>query len=476
MGAIKTMKEVEGALPKKKDAQYIRILDSEGNPSLISKEDLAQSIGALGGVVPLTLEVNIDFSNPSPEVKREGSSAFSNWLEESVQNMMVKDGQLNYLLDRKNSNKKNKGGNAVIDGSDGDILIKWPRFWYHPALTENGMQIQYSYTPKEGGGWIESPEIWIGATEMVVRNHGGTQTAHSCYNLDPEYRGGSGVNWDNLPKSLLGMPKTNISHDSMRNACKNKGTFATGVYHGFDYQAYVKMNLMFMAIFGTRDWQAEFAGYDPETGNPKRNSDGFRYGGLGRGIVDEGSWWSGFNGNNPFIRTNVGLELGCGSGVVDYNLNIGSEDSSNVKHLHVPVFCGVVNPFGHIWKAMDGITKSIELADGGKQEVWGIFTNPKRYASAGIDGAAKVVRKTAVLNSGFLSKIDENLLPTETKGNESSHFCDYCYLNANPGRYSVWLGGSASDGSPAGGWYMSSGDGVGHAPAYSGGRLCFTPS
>ena len=471
MGAIKTMKEVEGALPKKKDAQYIRILDSEGNPSLISKEDLAQSIGASGGVVPLTLEVNIDFSKPSPEVKREGSPAFSNWLEESAQNMMVKDGQLNYLLDRKDSNKKSKGGNAVIDGSDGDILIKWPRFWYHTALVENGMQIQYSNTLKEGGGWVESPEIWVGATEMVVRNHGGTQTAHSCYNLDPEYRGGNGTNWDSLPKSLLGMPKTNISHDGMRNACKNKGTFATGAYHGFDYQSYVKMNLMFMAIFGTRNWQAEFAGVAPETGLPKRDSLGFRYGGLGRGVVDEGIWWANFNGENPFIRTNVGLELGCGSGVVDYDFNTGSE----TKHLHVPVFCGVVNPFGHIWTAIDGLTKSIEESSG-KQEVWGIFTDPNSYASAGIDGAAKVVRKTAVLNHGFLSKIDENLLPTETKGSESSHFCDFCYVNSNPGSYSVWVGGHASAGGHAGGWLVASNLGVGNAHPRCGGRLCFTPS
>ncbi len=471
MGAIKTMKEVEGALPKKKDAQYIRILDSEGNPSLISKEDLAQSIGASGGVVPLTLEVNIDFSNPSPEVKREGSPAFSNWLEENVQNMMVKDGQLNYLLDRKDSNKKSKGGSAVIDGSDGDILIKWPRFWYHPALVESGMQIQYSNTLKEGGGWVESHEIWVGATEMVVRNHGGTQTAHSCYNLDPEYRGGNGINWDSLPKSLLGMPKTSISHDSMRNACKNKGTFATGAYHGFDYQTYVKMNLMFMAIFGTRNWQAEFAGVAPDTGLPKRDSLGFRYGGLGRGVVDEGSWWANFNGENPFIRTNVGLELGCGSGVVDYDFNTGSE----TKHLHVPVFCGVVNPFGHIWTAIDGLTKSIEESSG-KQEVWGIFTDPNSYASAGIDGAAKVVRKTAVLNQGFLSKIDENLLPAEANGSESSHFCDFCYVSPNPGSYSVWVGGRASSGGIAGGWDVGSNDGVGNARPYFGGRLCFTPS
>ena len=45
MGAIKTMKEVESALPQKKEINYVRALDKEGNPILINKEDLAQVVG-----------------------------------------------------------------------------------------------------------------------------------------------------------------------------------------------------------------------------------------------------------------------------------------------------------------------------------------------------------------------------------------------------------------------------------------------
>ena len=47
MGAIKTMKEVESALPQKKEINYIRALDKDGNPILINKEDLAQVVGEL---------------------------------------------------------------------------------------------------------------------------------------------------------------------------------------------------------------------------------------------------------------------------------------------------------------------------------------------------------------------------------------------------------------------------------------------
>ena len=47
------MKEVESALPQKKEINYVRALDKYGNPILISKEDLAQVVGELldGGAI-----------------------------------------------------------------------------------------------------------------------------------------------------------------------------------------------------------------------------------------------------------------------------------------------------------------------------------------------------------------------------------------------------------------------------------------
>lgn len=47
MGAIKTMKEVESALPQKKEINYVRALDKDRNPILISKDDLVQVVGEL---------------------------------------------------------------------------------------------------------------------------------------------------------------------------------------------------------------------------------------------------------------------------------------------------------------------------------------------------------------------------------------------------------------------------------------------
>ena len=53
MGAIKTMKEVESALPQKKEINYVRALDKDGNPILINKDDLAQVVGELIGTTTI---------------------------------------------------------------------------------------------------------------------------------------------------------------------------------------------------------------------------------------------------------------------------------------------------------------------------------------------------------------------------------------------------------------------------------------
>lgn len=420
--------------------------------------------------------IEIDNNLPSPAVKRIGTPYFPDWLENNVQNIMVKDGAINYKLDRKNSLKKNSGLDSVIDGTDGDIMIKLPKFWYHMIRNTDGIdRFTFSETTQATEGWIESPEIWVGSTGMVFEVREGKNIARSCFNMAKEFRGGTNeASWDELPKSLLGMQRTNVSHDAMRVACANIGTFDTGDYHNFDKRTWDKLNLMFMCIYGTRNWQADFSGLNYETGEEKRNSEGFKYGGLGRGIVDCGSWWNSFNALNPFIKTNAGLELGCRSGISEYVLNTGTAETPNIIRLNVPVFLGIVNPFGHIWTAVDGLTKETYLEGDLKKERYSIFNYPKKYVSSGSQGASKIVERDFV-TSGWVKRVDEDLLPEIVGGTESTYFCDYLYSSC-PGFYSVWVGGSAWYGGVAGLWCVYSDGGVGGAPSHCGGRLCFSPS
>lgn len=445
-----------------------------------SFEKMAENIGQIyKGAYDDSFKVKINDNLPSPEVERVGSSVFPNWLEDNIRNVMLKDGVINYYLDRTNSRLRNNGFPANTDGSDGDVMIILPQFWYSMVFTAEGVEITYSNVGQTSEGWKESPEIYVGASEGVIQTTGGKDYLRSCYNTAPEFRGGShgstNSSWDNLPKSLLGMARTNESHDAFRIACLNKTNTGTGVYHQFDYRTYFKLLLMFMAVYGTRNIQDEYSGIDRTTGEDKRNSDGFKYGGLGRGVADCGAWWNSFNAGNPFIKTDVSFNLGCRSGVIDYPVNIGTEESPVVQMVKVPVLWGIANPYGHIFKCMDGITKQVVEIDEKKYDRWALFYNPKFYKSSGQTDADEVIDIPTV-NSGYIKKMDGNFLPTMVDGNESSYWTDYLWASSSLQPFAVFNGGNASSGGSCGLASVVSHHGVGSAHSFRGGRLCFSPS
>lgn len=445
-----------------------------------SFEKMAENIGQIyKGAYDDSFKVKINDNLPSPEVERIGSAVFPNWLEDNIRNVMLKDGVINYYLDRTNSRLKDNGLPANTDGSDGDVMIILPRFWYSMVFTAEGVEITYSNVGQTSEGWKESPEIYVGASEGVIQTTGGKDYLRSCYNTAAEFRGGShgstNASWDSLTKSLLGMARTNKNHDAFRTACLNKTNAGTGVYHQFDYRTYFKLLLMFMAVYGTRNIQDEYSGIDLTTGEDKRNSDGFKYGGLGRGVADCGSWWNAFNGQNPFVRTDISYDLGCRSGVIDYPVNTGTEESPVVQMVKVPVLWGIANPYGHIFKCMDGITKQVVEIDGKKHDRWALFYNPKFYKSSGQTDADEVI-DIPVVNTGYIKKMDGKFLPTMVGGSESSYWSDYLWASSGLQSYAVFNGGLASHGGYCGLAYVSSGAGVGDANSHCGGRLCFSPS
>lgn len=438
---------------------------------------MAENIGQIyRGAYDEFLTVKINNDLPSPEVTREGSAAFPNWLEDNIQNVMLKDGVINYYLDRNDSRKKSNGLPAVTDGTDGDIMIILPKFWYSIVHTAEGVEITYSSVAQTTEGWIESPEIYVGSSEGVIETVDGKDYLRSCFNMSAEFRGGDNqASWDELPKSLLGMPRTSKSHEAFRLACVNKLNNGTGKYHQFDYRSYHKMLLMFMAVYGTRNIQDGYAGINYETGDGLRNEEGFKYGGLGKGVSDCGSWWNTFNNQRPFIHTDVSYELGCRSGVVDYAVNTGTEEVPVVQTVPVPVLWGIANPYGHIFHAMDGVTKQVLEVNGVKYDRWALFYDPTNYVSSGQNNADKVVDIPQV-NSRYIKQMQDDFLPTMVGGTEATYWTDYLYSSSNLNNYAVFHGGSASDGGLCGLACVYSAVGVGSANAFYGGRLCFSPS
>ena len=158
--------------------------------------------------------------------------------------------------------------------------------------------------------------------------------------------------------------------------------------------------------------------------------------------------------------------------MIDYPVNTGTEESPVVQMVKVPVLWGIANPYGHIFKCMDGITKQVVEIDGKKYDRWALFYNPKFYKSSGQTDAAEVIDIPTV-NSGYIKKMDGNFLPTMVGGNESSYWTDYLWASSSLQPFAVFNGGHASYGGYCGLAYVNSNNGVGNANSNNGGRLYF---
>ena len=94
------MKEVESALPQKKEINYVRALDKDRNPILINKEDLAQVVGEL---IPVVTPEKDGLSNSkfaTTKIKSEGKrsvllyrSSSSQWAPFAIRVSCISTGE-----------------------------------------------------------------------------------------------------------------------------------------------------------------------------------------------------------------------------------------------------------------------------------------------------------------------------------------------------------------------------------------------
>lgn len=446
-----------------------------------SYQEMADNIGKIStGQLDTMFRIEIDFTNPSPEVKRFGSAEFPNWLEAATRGVMLKGGKVNYELDRDTFFKKKDKTNSVIDGSDGDIMSQPPVFWVLPTLTASNLTFHMTNIPQTSKGWIKLPAIMYGASRAVrEKRSDGKFYLRSCYNTSPDFRGGNNQEkWDDLPGSLLGMPCSQINVSQLREYARNNGVQDSGWYHNWAFMPWFKLMLLFMAIRGTRDWQAAWPGIDPRTGDEYRDEQGFKYGGLGPGVVNFSNYWNKYNGQNPIVRADFCYDMGTRSGVKKLEVNVGSSDAVQIVELQVPCFLGVSEPsHGDVLLIPDGIRRECLNIDGVLTSRFHIFTNPERFTDS-TSVAADLVIDTLNQGSGWVEQVNEWLIPVKvsSRGNSTSHFCDQIGIPSNLGNWGWYMGGVASNGSRAGGWYALSDGGLGGAFSSFGGRLCFTPS
>ena len=350
--------------------------------------------------------------------------------------LLLDNGTVNYYLSATDSTKKEDGiTNAVLDGTDGMVMVEIPE--HYKKFETQGTRQRVLISNGEILGFTKVPKSYVSAYEASLQQS--TSKLASVVNTTADYRGGNNNSaWDDADNTLLGKPATNISRINFRNYARNRGSMNWNMELSDTYKTWADLIYIEFANLNSQ-----------ESYNPATTAQGYKQGGLGSGVTDANTGnWEDFNSYNPFIPCGTTNALGNNTGVVDY-APTGWADG---KVFSVPSYRGIENPFGHIWKWMDGINLRIQSdADGGKSEVY--VANTFNMNDTDYNGYTKVGE--AARSSGYISRMIPNqLIPEDTSGASSNTFwADAFYAplpNSGESLRGLRSGGVADSGADAG--------------------------
>lgn len=404
--------------------------------------------------------VEKDMSVADPALTRIGNMSLHRTLP--IQNrqkgcLMADDGSIIKYLN------PDTWEDEIRDGSQGQVMVEIPDHYRYVNLDENNkLTVKISEYPLPG--FIYFPKRYVSAYEATVKRS--TNTLSSVVNLDVDYRGGNNTaDWDGTYRSLLGKPATSINKTNFRTYARNRGE----KWNIWAYPDYREMYWLFIVEYATLNSQAPF--------NAELTSEGFKQGGLGWGVStwsDEG--WGTYNNYNPFIPCGITDSLGNYSGEISYTIK-DTDGTSDLKTFSVPRYRGIENPFGHIWKWVDGYNMYIDTDN--TRKVY-ITDNSAFFVDDTSDGLTYIGNEPT--SSGYLKEINidsyGNFCPKTVGASSTTYFNDYFYSSVSVGA-SGWrallLGGHAHNGGGAGLSRFDSARSAANLGAHVGARLSFIP-
>lgn len=414
------------------------------------------------------------YNNASPDLTRIGASELHRELpvQSQMRRCVVDDlGVVKYYLKADDSTKKEDGTSAVLDGTDGQVMVEIPAHYRKCTLNsaQSYMDVEISLYPFEGA--VPRPRRLVSAYEATIDRSGDTLKLASVVNNNAAFRGGNNnADWDGTYRSLLGLPATNVSLTAFRTYGRNRGS-KWGCY---DYNAHLDIYWLFCIEYATLDSQKAF--------NPNLSAEGYRQGGLGPGVSNFSNWNT-YNSYNPIIPCGFTNSLGNNTGVVTFTLNEEQAEAYGSEHSEsVPSYRGIENPFGHIWKWTDGF---LGVGNGEYQEVY-VCRDPEKYSSSvtadytdmGHEASANGYCKYIYASDSAIDqakRVYGDIFDRDDSGSASTFFCDYHYhANTADTTYGLLVGGAANSGSLGGLACLSADGAPSDAGAGIGSRLCWS--
>lgn len=271
-------------------------------------------------------------SASNPDCTRIGNLSLHKTLpiQNSMRGCVVKGTEVQYYLDANDWSKKEDGTAAVLDGTDGDVMVEIPSFYIKSGIDGlyNWVKISTQFIDSS---WTKVPKMYISAYRVTTdRTDTSSIKLMSVVNNTANFIGGNGGNTDNTLdyKSDYGKPRTLMTRETARTYAHNKADGTELLYYNAYYPALYWLPVIEYATF---NMQQAF--------NDELTSEGYHQGGLGPGVTNVGSYlWSAFNRYYPLVPCGYTNDLGNQSGVktisfseFDYTSS-GSVNWSNWSH------------------------------------------------------------------------------------------------------------------------------------------------
>ena len=349
---------------------------------------------------------------------------------------------------------------TVLNGYDGEVMVLVPEFWIKSWDTDTRREVRISPS-KIDDTWEHQPKILIGAYHDTVLNtipenmgYLSTLEANSALSIANTHdycRGGNkDITYDQYItsdrfRSMLGKPITSTSRATMRANCRRSGKEI------LSYLQYKRvLYWLYFIEYANFNCQAEF--------NSELTSEGFRQGGLGKGVTTtNSSYWDYYNGYNPLTPNGYTNEFGNGTNIKAMTIVMptvsGGEPTFSTTQ-YVPRWHGIENPFGDIWNNVDGIIiNSSSIVENGKKysEVYAT-EDPLLYSDS--DYSKMRVVGIELNENDYIKEWDlgntAEIIPRLNGGNTTQYKCDYHWINDATGLRTLFLGGNATYSGQAG--------------------------
>lgn len=387
----------------------------------------------------LSYGVEWDITVADPTCTRIGNPLFHKSLpiQSEYKGCVVKNGKLQYYLNPNDWSKKSNGEPSHLDGTDGDVMIRIPRFYGKSGSNGNKRWVRIS-TVKVDASWVEIPEMFISAYPNTIYTDGDAIKVASVVSTDAKYRGGGRrpeydqyLTTDQF-KTDLGKPVSGISRAIMRThaAAAGQELLCYEFYKWIFYWNYV-------IEYANFNSQKEF--------NSELTSDGYHQGGLGPGLSTlDWNQWDTYNGRYAITPCGYTNEFGNFSGVKAIQIQ------SPEKTLYANRWRGFENPFGDIWINLEGIIIKRDAAKANSNVY--TTTDVSKY---GDDYSLFDIAGVEIAQDGYIGTFDlgskAEIIPSSITKSESTYKCDCHWCNADSvENRTLLIGGSLSDYSQSG--------------------------